>query len=419
MPDWVFFAFPVLALFALLPVVWAWRLAWNYWRHSGPTPAADGPLPRAAVILSLRGADPSLLHCLRGLLRQDYPCYSVRIVVDSDEDPAWDMIRSVLAEGQPHDDVLVSVLTDRRETCSLKVSAQLQALAELEEDVEVVAFIDADSVPAADWLRALVLPLADPRVGASTGIRWFAPPDHGWGNLVRHAYNSASFTQMYVFHMPWGGAFAMRKETIYRSGLVDHWANCFCEDISAYGPLRKVGLKLAFVPAATQFNRESIDMAGATRFMLRQLFCVRMHHVHWLSLLSCNLLNAAALTASALVCAAAACAGELAVSALFGGLLGTYAIGLLGAFLTGEWLVRRNMRGRIADVPPYPITWKIVPAAIMAQALSIHCMMATLTLRRIDWRGVHYAVEGPEKIRLVEYSPYLPPQTLDPTRSVV
>jgi hypothetical protein len=42
--------------------------------------------------------------------------------------------------------------------------------------VGIIAFLDADSVPAADWLASLLAPLADPDVGAATGIRWFVPP---------------------------------------------------------------------------------------------------------------------------------------------------------------------------------------------------------------------------------------------------
>src|SRR5205807_1146701 len=152
----------------------------------GPTAPATGPLPSVTVILPLRGADPSLARCLHGLLHQDYPRYAVRIVVDSPDDPAWGKVQELLALGYPgHVDVREEVLKHRRPTCSLKVSAQLQAVADLDERTEVAVLLDADSVPAADWLRALVAPLADPSVGACTGVRWYAPANADWGGLVR------------------------------------------------------------------------------------------------------------------------------------------------------------------------------------------------------------------------------------------
>jgi cellulose synthase/poly-beta-1,6-N-acetylglucosamine synthase-like glycosyltransferase len=43
--------------------------------------------PKTAVILSLRGPDPFVRRCLDGLLTQDYPGYTVFIVIDHAEDP--------------------------------------------------------------------------------------------------------------------------------------------------------------------------------------------------------------------------------------------------------------------------------------------------------------------------------------------
>src|SRR5439155_52717 len=58
-------------------LLWAWRFVALY-RRRPAKPIADEQLPRAAVILSLRGADPSLAGCLRGLLAQNYPHYDVK-----------------------------------------------------------------------------------------------------------------------------------------------------------------------------------------------------------------------------------------------------------------------------------------------------------------------------------------------------
>jgi cellulose synthase/poly-beta-1,6-N-acetylglucosamine synthase-like glycosyltransferase len=407
------------ALFGLVPVVWAWRTVLYYWWRTGPTPPYAGP--PAAVILPLRGADPSLAPCLRGLLHQDYGRYFVHVVVDSENDPAQQVVRNVLAEGHGSNvTVRVGVLGQRHNTCSLKVSAQLQALAEFDDSVAAVAFLDADSIPGPDWLRAMVMPLEDARVGATTGMRWFAPRELTWGNLVRHVYNAASFTQMHAFHIPWGGSLALRRETLVRAGLLEHWSRCFCEDTATYGALRRLGLRITLVPAASQFNREAIELEGAKTFILRQLLCVRLHHIHWPTLLAFNIANAAALTVSSLFLVAGLVLSRFDWALAFGGVFGVYVIGQLGALLTGEWLIRRNMHGRVADLPAYPVTWKLLPAAFITQSLSIRSLLATLTLRQIHWRGILYAIEGPNRIRLVEYQPFEKgSQQLDPCRSVV
>jgi hypothetical protein len=419
MPDIEIFGFAVLACLLLLPVVWAWRTVWFVWQHGGAVADAKACLPRAAVILCVRGSDPSLIRCLTGVLHQDYPSYRVRIMVDSREDPAWPAIQEILAQRYGAlVDVQVGILDNRRETCTLKVSAQLQAIAELGATVDVVALIDADSIPAPDWLRAMVEPFADPKVGATTGIRWFAPTDDQWGSLVRHMYNAGSFPQMYVFQMAWGGSMAVHTRVFRESNLLDVWSRSFCEDIGTYGVLRAFGFRLAFVPAATHINGESVDLGGCYGFLMRQLLCVRLHHVHWWPILVSNVANTLALAGTFGIMGAGSYYEAWDWVACAGGLFGLYLAGMMSALSVGEWVIRRIVRARRSDVPPVTFSWKTIPALLLTQALVFHCMFATIFLRRIDWRGITYAIDGPENIRLLEYRPFRS-QRIDPTRSVV
>lgn len=415
---WIVSLFAVTALFVLLPVYWAWRLAALYWFNK-PAPCRDDELPKVAVILSLRGADPSLVNCVGGLLRQDYPRYALRIVIDNRQDPAWDMVHGILAQGvPPHVDVQVSVLEQRRDTCSLKVSAQLQAIAQLHADCEAVVLIDADSIPAPDWLRSMVAPFRDPMVGATTGIRWFAPRDTQWGTIVRHLYNSASFTQMYYFRMPWGGSLGIRTHVLRQSDILDLWSQSFCEDIGTYGVVRDLGLRLAFVPEATQVNPEAIDLKSCYNFILRQLLCVRLHHVSWPALFLTNIANLLALFGAGAFLAWGVASESWGWVAASAGLFVAYLGGLLSALNVGEVLIRRIVSKRGETVPPVLVSWKIIPAALLTQGLSLYCLVKTLFLRRIDWRGITYAIHGPENIRLLEYRPFQT-QPADPTHSVI
>ncbi len=153
------------------------------------------------------GADPFLARCLDGLLRQDYPSYEIRIVVDSPADPAWEIVREVLAKPACAD-VKVALLERRLETCSLKVSALLQALDGLDDSCQAVALIDADATPRTHWLRDLAAPLRDPKVGATSGVRWYITDSPQWGSLVRMAWGAAAAAQMVAFGIPWGGSMA-------------------------------------------------------------------------------------------------------------------------------------------------------------------------------------------------------------------
>lgn len=408
------------AVLCLLPVNWAWRFVIYYWRRVGHRPPQSAIRPLAAVILPVRGADPALPRCVRCLLRQNYPRYQVHIVVDHEDDPAWNVVHSVLAEqGDLRADVRVSVLRKPLDTCSLKVSAQLQAISELSDDVEVVAFIDADSIPAPDWLESLARPLADPKVGTTTGLRWFAPSDSSWGSMVRHMYNAGSQPQMFVFQIPWGGSMAMLRETMVRAQLPEHWSRCFCEDTSSYGPLDKLGYRNEWIPAATQFNEESLELPGAARFIFRQLLCVRLHTARWPAILIQNLANAVALTASMAVAIIAAGFGNWQVCLAFGSLVAAYGVGMVGLLFFAERTFRANMRERLGHVPPYAPVWKLVPAIAIAQSLSMRYLWKCIWARQIDWRGVTYSIDREAGLRLEQYRPYLPMPSQAASRSVL
>jgi cellulose synthase/poly-beta-1,6-N-acetylglucosamine synthase-like glycosyltransferase len=89
-------------------------------------PSHDFDFPKAAIILAIRGPDPSLERNIRALLAQAYPNYKLFVVVDHVEDPAWQIVEKIRDEIP--DRVQVSVLKEPLSTCSLKCSAMAQAV---------------------------------------------------------------------------------------------------------------------------------------------------------------------------------------------------------------------------------------------------------------------------------------------------
>jgi hypothetical protein len=368
---------------------------------------ADAQLPAAGVVLCLRGADPSLERCLAGLLHQDYPNYSLWIVVDSETDSAHALLSKLLDHiPEPRAAVHVLVLEDRLPTCSLKVSAELQAIKALREQCSVVAFIDADVVPQPDWLRSLVQPLLDPSVGASTGVRWYSPQGDGWGTVVRYLWNAGAATQMYCFGIPWGGSLAFRIDAIERANLLKHWEHCFCEDTSSAEGLRSAGLALRLVPEAIMINDETIDLRAVWTFMRRQLVCSRLHHPSWSVLAACNLAHSAALAATLAWVGWCIALGWWPWAVFGVTLLGVYGAGLMSAILWGEWQLRRLARARGIELPTFVRSWRAWLTLPLMQVLHTLSMLSALAARQIVWRGITYVIEGRGKIRLVQYHPY-------------
>jgi Glycosyl transferase family 21 len=407
--------------FLALPVIWAWRLALLYLFGAPDPPPPDAALPSVAVILPLRGADPSLHACLRGLLDQDYPQYQVRIVIDSLTDPAWDLVPEILAEGHgPHVDVRVTTLRQPCDTCTLKISAQMQAVTELDRSIDVVAMIDADAVPPRNWLRTLVAPLADPRVGGVTGVRWFAPARPTWGALVRHLWNAGSQPQMLAFSIPWGGTLALRAGLFRQDELLAEWRRSFCDDSGAGDLLRRRGLRLRFLTALTMVNCESTDLRRCCRFIHRQLLCPRLDLGHWPLILAANVGVSLALAVAAGLAAAGPPTGRPVWSAWFGGALAAHFGGLLSALFVAEHRIRDLVCRRGQELPPPILHWRSCVAAVLAYVINAGCLVRAVCVRRVAWRGVEYRVVGPKRVRLGEYRPFERAQPrAEPGRSIL
>jgi glycosyltransferase involved in cell wall biosynthesis len=380
---------------------WAWRLALLYPPRTRAA-SKDHEWPRVAVVLPTRGADLSLAHCLESLLDQDYPSYDIRIVVDSEVDPAWEIIRGVLAR-RPSANVKVALLEQRRETCSLKVSALLQALAGLDESCQAVALIDADVVAHPQWLRDLLAPMCDPKVGATSGVRWYISDSPKWGSLVRMAWGAAAATQMVAFGIPWGGSMAFRADLLRRSNLLEKWALCLCEDVLLEGVLREQSLRLDFVLTATMVNCESIDLVRCFWFLRRQLISVRLYHSRWPLVLAFGVGMPLAIIFAVNVIAALSTVeywGAVAVA-------GVLALCLTGLFSGTLWIdgaLRGMARVRGETLPRLP--WKTILAVPLMQLVSLAALLSAAFARRVEWRGATYELLGPMKLHLVEYRPY-------------
>lgn len=401
---WLFWILLGLAVGQAL-LVWRFVLALRQARWDVPP---ETPCPKTAVVLCLRGPDPFLPACLEAILQQDYPEYDVRVVVDSPQDPAWKTVAEAVARHGAAN-VQVRPLTARRETCSLKCSAVLQAVSELDASYEAVALVDADTVPHRTWLRELVAPLADPRVGACTGNRWYMPAVLSWGSLVRWLWNVAASVQMFWYRIPWGGTLAVKLSVFREAGLADRWSRAFCEDTMLYGQLRRAGYRVAFAPTLMMVNRENVSLRGCYRWVARQLLTARLYHPAWWLVVGHGIGIAAAQLACLGLLGAACVLGDRLAAAWLIAALSLYWLAMAGLTATLERSVRRitAARGEPTDWLRRSALFRVAAALLLTQGLYTGALLAALAARVVQWRGVRYRIDAPWRIRLIEYQPYL------------
>lgn len=365
-----------------------------------------GRLPAAIVVLPVRGADSRLRACLEGIAQQDYPNYRVRIVIDRRGDPSEAILEQVRATLGPQEANRfdVQMLREVRTTCSLKCSAVYEATEELPGDCQVVATIDSDIVPHKTWLRELVSPLADNRVGAAMGNRWYAPRDGGWGSIVCYLWNAPVVVTMFFMRIPWGGSLAVDADILRKTDLRQRWLKAGCEDIPLASVLTKLGRRLEFVPSVLMVSREERSLSGCLRFINRQFVWTLLYHplAWWRSAILYGVTAIAILFAVALSISSAVRGEWIIAVSLAGGVVGFFIVESL--MLMVLELVARRMIARQGE-SGCPLRLKTFLCIPLTQALAPLMFVRSLLSRRIDWRGAEYEIGGPWKIQLLSDLP--------------
>ena len=394
-----------------LTLVFIW-----YLRSSKKNLLPDDQLPKTAVILCLRGADPFLPRCLRSLLNQNYPQYDLKLIVDSHEDPAWKIASETITE-QEATNVQISPLRIVRNNCSLKCSSLVQAIHELDDSYKVVALVDADTIVHVNWLRELVSPLGDAKVGATTGNRWYVPTGKYWGSLVRYIGNVSTVVQMFIFQIPWGGTLAVKTEVLRQTELLDKWGQALGEDFMMHNILKKHGLQVKFVPSLLIVNREETDLFNLIDYLKRLILYSRLYHPRWLALVSEAVSSILFPTIVILLILESLLETKWEVAALLLGCYGVYTVGLLLIMLVLELEIQRMVRSNdqaMSIGKPLHVYAKLSAVTIIKMLIGIPltqwvyglAMLSSLWISTVTWRGVSYRVQGPWNIRLVEYRPY-------------
>jgi ceramide glucosyltransferase len=227
-------------------------------------------LPPATVIVPVKGYDEGLRENLAALAALDYPDYEFIIAANSAGDiplgvlPA--RVRVVLAHG--------------KDTGSVeKIQNLMAAVRAARKRTQVLAFADSDGRVTAGWLRALVAPLAEPGVGASTGYRWFLPDPPDFWSLLRGVWDAVAVGMLGPGdnRFVWGGAMAIRKEVFFETRVPEFWQGALTDDLTLSAAVHAAGLTIAYAPGALTPCGEHIGGANFFRWIRRQMSIMRIH----------------------------------------------------------------------------------------------------------------------------------------------
>src|ERR1044072_7443484 len=252
-------------------------------------------MPSASVFVPCRGMDQGLRLNLLALFRQHYPAYELVFVSDRAEDPALEIARQLTRELEGESVARTRFVVAGPATDSgQKVHNLRAARKEVDASSEVFVFVDTDARPRADWLRALVAPLADEGVGAATGYRWFLPARGGFASNLRSVWNASIASALgsnVRSNFCWGGSTAIRRETFKRLGMSERWRGTLSDDYALTRALQAAGLPIRFVPACLTASVEDCTFSELLEFTTRQLKITRVYAPPlWAFVLVSNLL---------------------------------------------------------------------------------------------------------------------------------
>src|ERR1700729_2488443 len=163
--------------------------SWRYFRRPASAPE-DSFTPPVSILKPFRGLDPDAAENLASFCRLDYPEYEIVFCVDADDQAVLSVLAKLTNEF-PHCHIRILY-------GSLRVATndKVAKLARLVSDAayETVVISDSDVRVRPDYLRRIVAPLRDRRVGAVTCF--YVPTEHT--TLIDHLQSVGMMSDFYA-----------------------------------------------------------------------------------------------------------------------------------------------------------------------------------------------------------------------------
>ncbi len=343
-------------------------------------------LPPVTILKPLKGVDRDLYENLATFCRLDYPRFQLLFTLASPDDPALGVLAR-LRRDFPQCDIEI-VVSKNRIGYNPKINNVSNSQPYIKHDV--LLFSDSDIRVRRDFLRRMVAPLNDARVGLVTCFYQSTTPRGLWSRLEALSVN-AHFLPQAVTAAAFGMRFAMgaailvRREPFERSGGFANMANHLADDFILGKSVSELGYRVEIADCVV----ESVpDVAGPIEHLRHQARWARTIRIcnpsgyfasvinHGFSLLTLKLLLFGFDPASAIL------------------LLNLFAAKALAKYCLSRTLGDKQLSSSALLVP-------------LSEWIAFGAWIAGIRSTRVLWRGEVYAVHP--QGRLVPVGSGLPP----------
>jgi ceramide glucosyltransferase len=304
---------------------------------SGP---ASGFTPPVSILKPIHGLDRETYENYASLCNQDYPEFEILFCVGDKRDPAVPVIEKIIADF-PQGSIRLFIGSEPL-GASDKVNKLCRMVREARHDTVIVS--DSDVRVAPGFLRAVVTPFSDPKVGGVTCL-YRGLTDGGFAANLEALGNSADFAPGVLVARLFGGldfmlgaVMATTKKLLGEIGGFESLADYFCDDYELGNRIVSRGyrVELSRFPVDIVYPRETIG--DAFRHQLRWNLSIRSSRP-WghFGLIFSNALPWAALVGALATWRVAV---VYLASALFFRIMMAISVGLHGM---RDRLVRRNL----------------------------------------------------------------------------
>ncbi|MGC1451044.1 MAG: bacteriohopanetetrol glucosamine biosynthesis glycosyltransferase HpnI [Candidatus Sulfotelmatobacter sp.] len=351
-------------------------------RKAGRSVSLTQGRPPVSILKPLKGTDPDIYECFRSHCLQDYPEYEIIFGVSDPDDPAVASVQQL--QGEFPDHAIRLVVCPNNLGANVKVSNLEQMLSAARYEQLLVN--DSDIRVENDYLRRVIAPLADARVGMVTCLYRGVAASTVGSQLESVGISTDFCAGVLVARQLEGGlrfglgsTLAFRRADLERIGGFRSIVDFLADDYELGRRIAGLGLQVVLSDAVVETHLPAYDLRGFLAHQLRWARGVRDSRAGgYLGLVSTYGLMWALLV----LIAARAAPWSLAV-------VGTTVLLRLAVALAVGKVV-------LADQPMLRHLWLLPVRDLVAAAVWV----ASFAGHTVTWRGDRFELKNGRLIRI-------------------